>query len=86
MKCYICSENYTIKGIDCRSCKKSCCGDCYMKMLIASKDTIKCGLCQFQAFSKPCTKNRFDFLVEYQAIRCGYSQEEALDWAILANR
>lgn len=31
--CYICFENYTVKGRDCYKCKKSCCGDCYMKKI-----------------------------------------------------
>ena len=52
MECYICFQNYSVKGIDCFTCKTVCCGNCYMKMYIQTKDTIKCGLCRFQAHKK----------------------------------
>ena len=84
MECYICFETYEVEGIECYTCKKSCCGDCYMKMYIASKDTVKCGLCRFQVNKKPYTGQLFTLLVEGRALRCGFSKEKALEWVMLA--
>lgn len=86
MEYYICFQNYTVKGIDCFTCKTVCCGNCYMKMYIQTKDAIKYGLCRFQAHKKPFTGKQFNFMARDRAIRGGFSDNEYWEWAALAEK
>jgi hypothetical protein len=83
MECYICCEEYEtgVKGIQCFQCKNTCCGKCYMKMYIKSKDTVKCPLCRFQAHNKPYTGSNFRFMTQTRAVRCGFNLDESWEWA-----
>lgn len=72
--CYICFENYTVKGRDCYKCKKSCCGDCYMKKFMESQNFhIKCDSCNYKYSDAKFSKESMYQIVVNEATELGFS-------------
>jgi len=87
-ECYICFNELEkgIRGIECIQCKKSCCGNCYIKICISSKDCFKCGICRFQEYSKPYEGNleQMKAMIQKRAISRGYSYKLSWKWTSYA--
>lgn len=81
MECYICFEEYTTKsGIPCIQCKKSCCGNCWMKQYINDRATPKCGLCRFDPQNIVSSLFIMEKIVGIQARELGFNIDEAIEF------
>jgi hypothetical protein len=79
MECYICFEEYTTKsGPACATCKKSCCGKCYITQLIRERRNPKCGLCRFDDDNRVSSLALIERVIVNEAKDCGFSIDKAL--------
>lgn len=81
MECYICFEKYDKKsGLPCEQCKKSCCGDCYMKQWVKFRRNPKCGLCRFGDDLGECSLAILERITVPRARSCGFNIDEAIEF------
>jgi hypothetical protein len=81
MECYICFEEYTtIVGKACETCKKTCCGKCYMQMFIKARTIPKCGLCRHDPNRVNMSLAMMERMIVINAMKCGFRVNEALEF------
>ena len=81
MECYICFETYDKKsGLPCNQCKKTCCGNCYMKQWIQNRRNPKCGLCRFDDKNMIGSLALVESCAVQRARQCGFNIDEAIEF------
>ena len=81
MECYICFETYEKKsGTPCKQCKKTCCGNCYLKQLINIRRNPKCGLCRFDDKNAVCSLAMLERVIFSKARDCGFNVDESIEF------
>ena len=64
----------------CKRCKKSCCGNCWMKMYIADRALPKCGLCRFDPENSQCSLAMLERIIGGTARELGFNIDEAIEF------